>query len=902
MIARIAIVFFIGKALFASTCGVTYNTDFSGYACPTQGDGYETTIYGLSLPSSSYSCNAKSGSGGPDISTTQKSGCSSPGTFPSNKQTAERIMQDGAATIANEMSVRSGKGNGSVPASAYDLSGRIQKINSMVQQAQSGNGNAMTHGLSIKRIDSHSSYEQTVPSILAGVLTLDMDYFNKMGGKATIINSVGEVDIDPEKLRAVQSGGGVISDSWNALSDGVKNAISFVMGKHDETHTGKGFETLDPLAFMDKQMLGFYAYLLMNLNAGFIDIVYLIFALGTMWAFSVYGYKKYMDKVTKTNEFNVNKLNYLMTAAAGFAFFTAPVIVDPVYTDGPISKAIYQDSSGHNTGDYYGYSTLAQHTIRYAAQMGVYFGNLESDYAMKAFYAFMEFKQGMFESPATVGQRLQKETYAIYGRVYKASLESNFVNKVCRPYYGVSGSFNFSSEAAKNMDLAGGNPKALTDAGISGAQRISMQECRDAYVDSATQANSIINEISALDKEIEMFGSYYTGSKGPMVGNNPQDTFKDFLNMLTWTQNTFGWMSSMAPHSAYLFFKFTDVLKVDYNEKDEKNSFKQSVDNQMKANGGDHESLYAEAGNVVESAVGAVSDVTVGNSAWFIVPGFSDIFHFYESMFNRVTQIGQTGKITAVGQALAAPGAWLAKNVAKLATDTMPGVGKVVSKIVDLLSSSNSDSIKANDGTWIALQTTITLASFVLAMVTVSLMISTITIMVVTVFVTFKIIMYFFELVLFFVSSPIVGIYATAISKNPQNYVSNFFKHLGMLIISPIMIVTSSYLVLPLTELFKSLFSALVTLMFYVFDKGEDYLNTDTVNVYDSAKKIISLSAMAGVADIFASVSVIFISYIVIFNFKDWVIKIIGLDGVGEVSSAAASEFKGNAQKYIAPL
>lgn len=875
-------------ATISSQCGFFPGNNFSQFKCPER-SGMESTLMSVDQTSGDAVCSYK-GPNGEHTSITLHTECKVPtyGTDGKRMVLPDSMINLASSSMATGMTDKTGVDASADLFSTVDLRQKLKGVKNDLSGRQSFD--SIASGLD--PLDSHSNFDKTVPSIITGVLTLDSDYFEKNGGKTRYINEVGEVAINPEKIAVTRN------SSWTGrVWDNIKGIFS---GENSATATSS-YHTFNPMKFMDQQVLGYYVYLAENLLAGYMTIVYIIFMSGAMWGGGYYAYKKFLSKSTKEEDFKVNKMTYLLTAALGFVFFTAPLVSTPVEKTGAIEKAIYKDNSGNDSSTGYGYSTLAQQTVRYSAQLATYFGNVESDYAMKAYLALIQFKQGMLEDPTDAINAIDERMRVVEMKLVEAGFASNYLEKVCKPYFSGVDIFKLSQSQADSMNMTSktaDSDAALSSTGIS-ADRLHIDSCLAQNQKMSDIASMVIASKKSINQELDTYKKLYGNSSTGFGGSSSeQRTFYNFMQMMIWTQNNFGWMASVTPHSSYLFFKNINAFEyqsglTDESDSDRAQNFSQGMDDYSAQKGEKAGKVSLAPVDAVEGVSGFVVGMVVNNSTWFIVPGFKGVYDFFKSNLQEISFRGQTGEFTPMASRLNTMKDSLTGVISKVPVigQIFGGIGKFITVVMGI-------------DDYIQFQILITFLSFFLAMWVVTTMISTITVLSVTVFLTFKIVMFFVELIIFFMTAPVVGIYTTIMSAEPQQYLKNFATNLGMIIITPIMIVSASYLVLPISEFFKGLFSALVTLIFKVFDKGGEDLNQDIVgtNILDALTKQTALASMQGVADIFAMISTIIISYIIIFNYREWFTKLIGLQGVLDHTRSAYSEMKEKSDKYISPM
>lgn len=873
----------VSAVTLSNQCGFVSGNNFSQFKCQAKPD-MESTLLSINPENGDLVCDYR-GSYNESIRETTKTECRIP--TPGTVKIPDSLINAASSTLATGVYEKTGI---ETDADLFSTKGLREKLKD-VKGDLSGQQSFDAIASQLPPLNSHTNYSSTVPSIITGVLTLDGDYFEHVGGKVRYINEVGEVSINPELLQVTRD------SSWTGRV--WENVKSIFMGDGESTTTDTAsYKSFNPMNFMDQQILGFYVYLSENLISAYMTIIWYIFLGGSMWGGGYYGYKRFFSKTMKNDDFKVNIKTYGITALAGFVFFTAPIIVSDVDKTGAIQKAIYKDDN-KDSSSLYGYSTLAQQSVRYAAQLGTYFANMESDYAMRAYLALIQFKQGMLEDPKAAMDAINARINVIEAKMLEGSFYSYYLQKVCKPYFAGVDIYRISPSQAENMSMTSKTPEAdqvLAKYGID-ANRLGLTSCQEASQKMSDIASTVIAQKKSINAELNVYSSMYDSTSSSGKSSSEQNAFYNFMQMMVWTQNNFGWVASITPHSSYLFFKNINVFEYksgifDEDEADRAENNSQALDNhidQEGEKGGINVSKY----NPIEGASSILIGMVVNNSTWFIVPGFKNVYDFFQTNLREVSFKGETGVITPMG------------NRVKMIKDSMLGLLTKIPYVGQIFGGINLFiTVVLGIDKYVEIQIIITFMSFMLAMWVVTTMISTVTILSITIFLTFKIVMYYVELIIFFMTAPVVGIYTTLVSSEPQQYLKNFATNLGMLVITPIMIVSASYIVLPISEFFKGLFSSLVTLVFKIFEKGADYNNQDVpmTNILDTLTKQTALASMQGVAEIFAMISTIIISYIIIFNYREWFTKLIGLQGVLDHTKSAYSEMKEKSDKYVSPM
>lgn len=846
----------------------------------------ESTLVAVDPKGGNVMCSYR-GPNGEQATETIKTECKVPAMV-KKTNIPQSLVNASAATLATGVSAKMGiETDGDV----FETGGLREKLHE-VKDDLKGKQSFDVIASQLSPMDSHSEYQKTVPSIITGVFTLDGDYFDQASGKTRYINEVGELNLNQELVQITQD------SSWTGkVWENVKGLFT---GETTTTDTAS-HEAFNPMNFMDQQILGFYVYLTENIMNAYMSVIWFIFLGGAMAGSAYYAYKRFLEKNSKElPSIKGSGKIYALTVLGGFLFFTAPIISSSVDTEGAVKKAIYA-TNGDDSGNMYGYSTLAQQSVRYAAQLGTYFGNVESDYAMKAFLALIQFKQGMLEDPKAAIGAMEDRIRMLEAKIFEASFSANYVENVCKPYFNGYDMSKVTPEQARQMAITSKGESAdavLSNVGIH-ADRLAIDNCAAHSKKMSELSSFIIATKKAVNAELNTYEDMYDSTSSMWGGSSSeQDTFWNFMQLMIWTQNNFGWMASITPHSSYLFFKNINVFEYnsglfDPDEGDQSKTFSNGAENSLEQEGQQKSDFNFPATQLVEGISGVLIGVTVNNAMWFIVPGFDTVNTFFVNNLTALTFKGQTGKLTGMAERLN-----LMKEAVIGVVGKIPFIGTLFGGISDFITK-----IMGID-TYMQFQLLIMFLSFFLAMWVVTTMISTVTVLSVTIFLTFKIVMYYVELIIFFMSAPIVGIYTTIMSAEPKQYMKTYFSNLAMLIVTPMLIVTASYIVLPISEFFRGLFNALVTLIFKVFEKGADDLNQDVVgtNIIDTLTKQTAMASMQGVAEIFAMLSTIIISYIIIFNYKDWFTKLIGVDNVINNTKNAMGEMQAQTSKFIAPM
>lgn len=427
----------------------------------------------------------------------------------------------------NDESVDSTFGYGASEALDPIRADKIETINKTLgEAAELSKAPSKTINISEKDINSHSEFQKTIPAILTGLLTLDPNYFEKVGGKVNLVNNVGEITINPDLIKVYYPDH--TKDSFLAKS--IDKMTRFLLNK-DPSEQVKQFK---PVEFMDQQILGFLVYLMVALHSGYMTILYYVFLVGTLWVVSSIFLRSSFAKIllirsnsrlakmtsgwisTEENASEVRSDKHMAMAFA-LIFFLAPSFKMDISTTGGIQKAIYTEGT-HKSISSYSYATPAQEFIRYCAQAGNLIGNQTNDYAMKAYIALLNFKMGFVKEglPKYIGE-VSAEVAQIEADKAKLAASSALYNNYCKPYKDGE-KFNIPSSAQNRISASMESPipKKIAFIGdrtaggiynavnVTGAQKINLTS-NTMSVDSANKyADSAIS--SEADLAIVSFG------------------------------------------------------------------------------------------------------------------------------------------------------------------------------------------------------------------------------------------------------------------------------------------------------------------------------------------------------------------------------------------------------------
>lgn len=298
-------------------------------------------------------------------------------------------------------------------------------------------------------MDSHSEYRQTIPAILTGLLTFDPQYFGKnASGQSTIVNSVGELDLNPEMVKVYYPD----HTKDNFLAKTMDKMVRFLIQK-DPAEQIKQFK---PVEFMDQQVLGFLVYLMAALQTGYMRVLNYVFMIGAIGMITAMYYRVAIHNLINTVKNKIiggadPQLNTGKGAIAPKHGVTITMIFSLVFFLSPSIKVDFESPIKDKEWQMQSYATPAQELVRYCAQSGTMFANRANDYAMKAYIALLNFKMGFVKDglPKYIGE-VSDEMAQIEADKAKLAASAALYNNYCKPYKDGE-KFNIPSAAQNRL-------------------------------------------------------------------------------------------------------------------------------------------------------------------------------------------------------------------------------------------------------------------------------------------------------------------------------------------------------------------------------------------------------------------------------------------------------------------
>lgn len=731
--------------------------------------------------------------------------------------------------------------------------------------------------LSKSPIDSHSDYEKTLPSILVGILTLDPAVFNTIGGKTSYVNSVGEVDIKPELTQIFTYD----ESSWWL------NLWNRVVG---DTTTHK-MSQVDMLDFFDKQLLGYYIYLSMNLKEVYLNLIYIFFLFGVAMGTGTYAWKKGMEKYGK-QQFSFNGVSKSIVVATSFLFFTAPTVYVPNASGITDDTHVYEDQSRQKVANFYEWNTGAQEMIRYFANISTYFGNWTSDAGMYSYLTYIQHKQGMMTKENIKQLEMEGKKYHLDALLLNA--QTNFYYEVCNNFYDAH-YWNFrdkSNEALNNLYISTKKPEIMESVGMEGIQRLEPEFCREVEGNFYTLARSMIVRNGTLAVQAEAIKTSVDNNAqlGDNRGeSNEQLNFRGLVAIMAMYENQYGWLASVIAPVSKTFFEHANLFfannkellnKQDGNDNSFTRNIELATDNTYKANIG--ETVMDE----LDGASQIVANYVVGASIWFAIPGFSDIYSTVNTFINKY--------IFDVADPRSS-----SEDRVKQKKSSLSKLTKFLLNYAPLRFL--PDILDTGTAIFAAV------ISFIVARIFINFILTTAITVGVAIMLIFKISMFFFELVLYFFTTPIVAFWSVIVKDQGVDYLGTFLKNGSILMIVPILTSSSAYLLVFISEFFIALFEGLIGSVYAILNSANSFMSySDGAGVVESITGVVTktgvLASLHEITSLLAYMLTLIIAFIVIFNFRGWVTTMIGFDAKMDLAKETSSQLNERVQKYISPL
>lgn len=388
-----------------------------------------------------------------------------------------------------------------------------------------------------------------------------------------------------------------------------------------------------------------------------------------------------------------------------------------------------------------------------------------------------------------------------------------------------------------------------------------------------------------------------------MIDNSPIRGLKDYIAMVEYLNNNFGWLSAISVPASYQFFKYINLYFVQNAEIDingEDSIFSAQLKAQSENN---HQSAIGEATSAINDTIAnPMIDVIFQNSAWFVMPGFDSLFratssHLEGIVFRPQKDLSEDMIVNGSSILKAIGTGMVGFAVADMAG--FMGGSDFIKKTTTMLAGVTVYMLGSTD-THLGAQLAIAILSMSIAIFTLSTMFAILGLLSLTTLVIIQVIFYFLEIVIFMLGVPFVVIHALLRGFKVSKVFSHFIKNLILLCVAPIILVIPIYLYIPTVELFEGLFRALGQIVFTLFDSGFDLISIG-VHPIDSLKSMIIISVMSAITSLVAQIIAVMVELVVIVKFYSYVMHFIGLQTTNLFSLSFENITK-NTKHFLAPL
>lgn len=753
------------------------------------------------------------------------------------------------------------------------LSGDISKYN------KENKDKGVTNTL---KVDSHTRADQTLSVGLAGAITLDPQYYKKdlvtSGGMANFAD-IGILDTSTFDS----------SDSKDILEDFVSFLKSFIRFQEQTS-------IFTIFSFLDKYVWGFYIYFLENLREALSFIILSMVFIGGVYAGGeqiTNRVKNYIFK-SKNEEKKDLKSKFYDVFLVGLVF-SMPVVFTGVNIP---PSYLYQPSNSNQIGiptkveeqtALYKTATISQSAIRYFAEIGGYWGNTVSDYG---FYSFLQYLRA---SSAFIDDKSTVETFEQFKELHKSSYylqkKTAFFNNTCLALYAdrlKGGNSTFSSNVNNYTMYDNSNRTGLFYKNNMNINEVPYSLCasleQDIHYDTA--------------KGIAMFSDVRERIKRTRIhlelDSNENATKKNSLDKysstMAFVQSNTGWANVTNVPTSFLFLQNINGLAV--NDVEEK--IKSDKPEHIQSQAGNNENKAER--DTTDTIVGGVFNMASSMYVWNIMPGFSDaVKHLDEKLYSIfITKNPKEETPSTVFNEI--------QNKAKTAFKSLT---KFVGKSL-VLPSALTDSFK---GALPHVKAAMIYVSALFIMIFIyKFTVATATLTVLSVIITVKTVLYYIELLIYFIVSDAIVFWSIITDK--KEYLQKFLgKGLATLLVTPTLIVMSVYVYIFTLELMTSLFDYLITATAAALTIASSMIdsNQDELTIWSIFSPVSYLSKMLMIAtfkafgEMLIHIFGIVLAFVVIFKFKDWVLKMVGYSD-DSISSSITQDIQQRLQRYSSPV
>ena len=761
-------------------------------------------------------------------------------------------------------------------------------------------------------IDSHSEPDKTISGGLTGLITLDPAMFATSGdGTKKFVTESGQVNLVDYRITSLNGNGdsapgegGFVDNQLGKVEKIIGFASSVVSGTTGDLEDRTSLNLFD---FIDKHLWGFYVYFLENLRAVLATILIGVVFLAAIYAGGSIGTEKLKfsmltgDSQMQQKQDNTSIKSRVIDMIAIIFVFSIPVTIDKVTV--PV-QYLYLESSlaSSNKGsteeikekaEFFESATISQNAIRYFANKGNLWANTTSDYLLYAYLRYLESKSAFFATGHT--EELNGDLTQLLRGTYTLKKYSDFYNYICLPMFKDSLDVE-TGLLGKNGKVAAqlGDPASVLLKEHLNFGMVNYNLCRKIESDINSRTSELLGEYSNIKFDADvMLKTLETETSDELFDR--QVGFREFSEIMGFMQNKIGWINVASVPISYTFFTtgssnlILDGIKEEvYDTREGRNTIVGKYRN--KKSGDDFVSDN-------EGLAGSFFSAINGAFVYMILPGFNDAVSTLDGKLNEVfvtkLENGETDSKSFIRS--------VTKNSFRMvskAFGVVPIFGTMKKFILKMISKAPEFLI------YIILY----VISFMIILALYKLMIAIATMVILSTVILIKITLFFIELLIYFLISDAV-IFWSIVSERSE-YMKTFLgKGLITLLITPTLIVISVYVYIftinLLTELYNFMIrntNDMLVMANETIIRQNAKTGFDLTNGYATAlAKQFNISIYTAFGGMVVELFGIILSIIVIFKFKDWILRMVGYQDDG-VSSSVTDEMQGRLNNYSSPI
>lgn len=714
-------------------------------------------------------------------------------------------------------------------------------------------------------VDSHTEANKTFSNIMMGILTSNPDYLEE-----DAVSELGELRI---KDYAIDNG---VDKAIDGQADVIDNIVRFFLKEKNES---KELSIYTLANFLDSDILGFYTYLMVNLEQVYNTIVWSLVLYGVGYIFLKAGLKKIRSKLSKEREDNTVETNVSsQTFTIGFLIcvFFVPVSISSIKVP---DKFIYEKANKTESvnlpgeTEYYQNATIVKVAARYFANLGSTWANAVSDYALFSYLRFLESKQG-FITQRQITQN-DESIKKLFEEIFYLKKDFDFFQNVCKPafssYLDTYKRFNTISQEANESLI---NNLSLDSQKINkflGIDRINPAVCQKLEKDIFENSRKILSDYSYLRQQLKISEAVLAENRGNI--DEQKAGFGTFVNLIKFQQQHFGWVNSViVPVTYNLFFQNSSAI---FQKDVAREKIKESDDYNIISAWSKNEKEKEEIKNSIDDSLlfSFLGDIQ-SKFIYFILPGFQGIFEQIYQFLSNVAGLDPTAQQMSKQESTIAK-AFLAAKYFLAAISGGP-LGVLVVGIMSTLSSFGGfvlDTITATVQYALLLYISLMIAVFIMLQ-----MIVTLVAIVIALATIIRIVIYYMEVILVILGTDII-IFFSLITNSKQKIDAFVGFSLITFILVPLTIVTASYLYIFISTLSVDLFLMLVGMVYDTsLVANESIISNSSSSFTNGLTAVMTALVAKSIGVIFAHLFSMLVGLYLIFKLKDKILHMMGIN------------------------